>query len=100
MYLIVWRSQLLTLSDTPSLWTLSHPSTKSLTPITLNEPYLRPFVYRGKVFVASYETDSPSREHMFVKSYSFTGRKQAITGWPEWSATAICDFRMKQLSAR
>lgn len=100
VYLIVWRSQMLTISDTPSLWALTHPSTKSLTPITLDGPYLRPFVYRRKVFVASYETDSPSQEHMFVKSYSFTGRKQDITGRPEWTATSICDFRMKQIRAR
>lgn len=99
-HLLVWRAQLLNISDTPSLWTLEHPSAKSLTPITLTGSYLRPFVYAGKVFVASYETDSPSREHMYVERYSFTGRKQDITGWPEWSATKICDFRMQQLSAR
>ena len=99
-HLIVWRAQLLNIVDTPSLWKLSHPSAKSFTPITLTGTYLRPFVYAGKVFVASYETDSPSQEHMFVEQYNFTGRKQDITGWPEWSAITICDFRMKQLSAR
>lgn len=112
-YLMVWRAQTLTISDTPSLWTLSHPPDKSLAPLILSGTYLRPFVYAGKIFVASYEVDlgdddlyrqrqrhSPRREDMFVKRYYFAGKKQDITGWPEWSAITICDFRMKQLSAR
>jgi hypothetical protein len=111
--LIVWRGQKLKIGNMANLWDLEHPADKGLTPlIEWYSVYIRPFIYRGVTYVASYEPSFseeasnslnrymppyPIREDMFVEKYSFTGRTEAVTGRPQWTTDTICDFGMKRL---
>src|SRR6185437_11842526 len=54
------------------------------TPIIIYGTYLRPFIYRGITYVASYGADG-DKEVMAIDKYSFTGRTDAVTGRPQWS---------------
>lgn len=106
----VWRGQVLTIEGAPSLWALQHPENKELTPIMMQAIYLRPFVYRGVTYVATYNPHFarthgqyeaspnpilPLREDMIIERYHFAGLKDQI-GRPEWSGHAVCDLRMKR----
>lgn len=106
--LVVWRGQMLKITGTPSLWDLEHPQDKKLTPIIMWDAHLRPIMYRGIAYVASYRADyadlsaPPSEtplpivgEDMLVNRYHFAGRKDQI-GRPEWNSDTVCDLRMKR----
>lgn len=113
-YLEVWRGQRLKITGTPSLWDLAHPRDKALRPITLVGTYLRPFIYRGVTYVASYQPDFgterpypsyPVREDMLIERYYFAGRRVArgefgIPGYPEWSVETVCNMQMQRLNFR
>jgi hypothetical protein len=116
VYLTVWRGQTFTPQGIPDLWKLDHPANATLTPIITSGLYLRPFMYEGHVYIASYrqhysQLDSdpdaipdaswtPSREDMLVQQYFFAGDKEKITGRPKWSIRTICDFGMKNLGGK
>lgn len=106
----VWRGQALKMDGAPSLWALQHPQNKELTPIMMQATYLRPFIYHGITYAATYkphfapthgeyETSPipllPLREDMFIGRYHFAGRRDQI-GRPEWSSDTVCDLRMKR----
>jgi hypothetical protein len=108
----VWRGQGLKQSGALSLRALEHPQNKNLTPVVVSGLHLRPLIYRGMTYVASYKShfapthgqeyepssDSihPIREDMLVERYRFTGQKDR-TGQPEWTAETVCDLRIKRL---
>lgn len=105
----VWRGQVLKISGTPNLWGLEHPQNKELTPIMMSGPYLRPFIFHGITYVASYDSTSISpsgdepgspaylvREDMLIERYRFAGWKDRI-GRPEWSSDTVCDLRMNKV---
>ena len=104
----VWRGQVLKISVTPSLWDLEHPQNTELTPIMMSGPYMRPLIFQGVTYVASYDPTSISpagdepgspaylvREDMLIERYHFAGRKDRI-GRPEWSSDTVCDLRMRR----
>lgn len=107
-YLIVWRDQTLKISGTDSLWHLEHPEDKTLTPITMMGAYLRPFVYRGVTYVASYQPDfgtgsppeEPVREDMLIDRVYFAGRRIGTMGSLLWSTDTICDLKMQRLNIK
>jgi hypothetical protein len=112
-FLIVWRGQQLEITNTSNLWDLEHPADKRLRPIIKwGYVYVRPFIYRGITYIASYapsfRDDSgqnlnrymppyPIREDIFIEKYSFTGQMETTTGRPQWTTNTICDLGMKRL---
>ncbi|WP_139351742.1 hypothetical protein [Rhodanobacter sp. C06] len=96
-FLIVWRGQRLKISGIANEWDLAHPADRVRTPIIIYGTYLRPFIYRGITYVASYGADG-DKEVMAIDKYSFTGRTDAVTGRPQWSGDAVCDLEMKRLA--
>jgi hypothetical protein len=108
-YLIVWRDQTLKITGTESMWRLEHPQDKTLTPITMMGAYLRPFVYRGVTYVASYQPDFgtasppppyPVREDMLIGRVHFAGRRVGTIGSLLWSADTICELKMQRLNIK
>lgn len=113
-YLTVWRGEKLKLDGTPILWNLDHPRDAMFRPIAIVGTFLRPFIYRGFSYVASYIPDFgterpypayPVREDMLIERYYFAGRKVkegefGIVGYPEWSTETVCDLRMQRLNFR
>lgn len=116
-YIIVRRSEELSIGPLLSLWELRNPSNLSSphqTPIVTAQ-YQRPFIYRGMTYVAQYSVNVgnwggpkeaapttplnlyvPHRESMSVLSYHLSKDKKALDGLPKWDVETICKFRMIQ----
>ena len=80
-------------------------------PIAATESYFRPFIFRGRTYVATYDVDlgpngsamerspfRPANETMKVETYELAPERASSADVPAWKKTVICRFSMIQVS--
>ena len=67
--------------------------------------YLRPFMYKGRTYVASYavqmsENQVPENEMMLVGDFSYAGSSDPVLKRPVLSENVLCRFRMRDVGKK
>lgn len=113
-YLMVWRGQKLKISGIVNMWNLAHSKDRKLEPIMMQGVYLRPFIYHGVSYVASYRANFapvfgpaalnrymppyPIQEDILIERPFFADRRIGTIGAWLWNTDTICDLQMQRLS--
>lgn len=108
-YVEVWRGRTIKITGNPSLWDLRHED-KNSTSIISSGMYLRPFIYEGVTYVATYEPhfDSdrgqepgpppyPIDENMLIEQFQFPDKGQQTDTRQVWDTMLVCDLHMERL---
>jgi hypothetical protein len=110
-YLVTWPGEKLDFTGVRSLWPLENATPVDKLPIGYDGSYLRPFVYKGRSYLAKYEIDlgedydatskppyKPLHETMSILSLHFGGTISEVTHKPIWDIDIVCQYRMNQIN--
>ncbi|HEY1214040.1 MAG TPA: hypothetical protein VGE93_10465, partial [Bryobacteraceae bacterium] len=103
-YLVVWRGVRVDFSQLRHVWPRKDELPDAKWPFTENGTYLRPFLYAGRTYLASYEIDLGEnydamlpKETMSIIELSYTGASSNFTHQPVWDHKLVCRYRMNRI---